>query len=241
MTTLIIPCAGMGTRLGSGDTAKALTLLGKETLLSTITNKVGSLFQQIVIVSSRSHIQDFHDFILTHPQLPKTRIVVQENPSGSLNAVNLASIYAPDDCVVIWGDQIGVSKNTVEATLHTKNMQASFAVPRIFVSEPYVWLKFTADGKRMNGVGRTRDGDYANQGWADLGVFYFSKESLERLRLIEGQLVSNLTDREADLIYALPLLAEEFISYFPIRTEISELLAINTPEDLTQAKMEFNE
>jgi hypothetical protein len=38
------------------------------------------------------------------------------------------------------------------------------------------------------------------------------------------------------LTYALPNLTREIKSYFPVRTDTAELLAVNTPKDLSVAE-----
>jgi NDP-sugar pyrophosphorylase family protein len=99
-----------------------------------------------------------------------------------------------------------------------------------------VWLNFSANSDVVLSIGRRRDGDSTEKGWADLGVFYFSTEAIRSLRSIETELIASLGSREIDLTYALPNLTREIKSYFPVRTDTAELLAVNTPKDLSVAE-----
>lgn len=241
MTTLIVPCGGLGTRLGQSGKPKALTPFGNSSFLDFILSKVGELFQEIVIVSSVQHENEFLEFLDARPHLPNSRVEIQENPLGSLNAVNAGSTKILDDCVVVWGDQIGVSKSTIQLLLEHRNSGPSLMVPRIFTENPYVWLNFSKENDHVVGIGRRRDGDSIESGWADLGVFYLSSEALQKLRLIESELSKTLGNREIDLTYAIPILSRELSSLFPIRYDVSELIAINSPQDLELAEEFFRE
>jgi bifunctional N-acetylglucosamine-1-phosphate-uridyltransferase/glucosamine-1-phosphate-acetyltransferase GlmU-like protein len=241
MTTLLVPCGGLGTRLGQQGIAKALTPIGGSTLLGTILDKVADLFDEIVIVSSLAHEKVFLDFLQSRTGLPRFRVEIQESPLGSLNAVNAGSKGLKEDCIVVWGDQIGVSRSTIQLLIEHRNLGFHLAVPRIFTQNPYVWLNFSANSENVLSIGRRRDGDSIDKGWADLGVFYLSNKALEHLRSIEDELVETQSAREIDLTYAIPILSRESKSYFPIRTDVSELIAVNSLEDLKVAEEYVNE
>jgi dTDP-glucose pyrophosphorylase len=241
MTTLLLPCGGLGTRLGQSGKAKALAPIKGKLLLDVILDKIGDLFEEILIVSSPNHEQEFISYLGTRTNLRASRVVVQETPMGSLNAVTTGGRVLSQDCVVVWGDQIGVSRSTIELVLSIKSLGYSLIVPTIFTQHPYVWLNFSPNLHHVLSIGRQRDGDHTEKGWADLGVFYFSADALSGLRLIEDELTASLRDREIDLTYAIPLLSKEFQSHFPIRTDTFELLAVNTPEDLRIAEEYIHE
>ena len=241
MTTLLVPCGGLGTRLGQSGKAKALTPIGRSTFLGVILDKIGDLFEEIVIVSSKVHEKDFLDFLKSRVDLPRSSVVVQESPLGSLNAVNTGSKDIKNDCIVVWGDQIGVSRYTIQLLLENRSLGKSLGVPRILTNNPYVWLNLSDDSEHVLSIGRRRDGDAIERGWADLGVFYLSTEVLENLRSIEKQLIETLGAREIDLTYAIPLLSSQFNSNFPIRHDASELIAVNSLEDLRIAEEHFSE
>jgi NDP-sugar pyrophosphorylase family protein len=241
MTTLLIPCGGLGTRLGQSGKAKALTPIKGKLLLDVILDKIGDLFEEILIVSSQTHEQEFLNYLGTRTNLPTSRVVTQETPLGSLNAVNVGSKVLSGDCIVVWGDQIGVSRSTIELVLFKKSLGYPLVIPTIFSQRPYVWLNFSPSSDYVLSVGRRRDGDDIEEGWADLGVFYFSTDALSGLRLIEDKLNVSLSGREVDLTYAIPILTKEFESYFPIRTNTLELLSVNTPEDIQIAEGHIHE
>lgn len=222
--------------MGQLERAKALTPIRGKTLLDIILDKIGDLFEEIVIVSSPRHEKDFLDHLKTRKESPKSRVVVQERPLGSLNAVNIGSKVVDGDCIVVWGDQIGVSRSTLEFVIRNKQLGYSLMVPTLLTDGPYVWLNYSDNLDHILSIGRKRDGDSIEKGWSDLGVFYFSVDALMSLRLLESELVNSLGDREVDLTYALPVLSKNFKSHFPIRTNTSELLSVNDPEDLHRAQ-----
>jgi NDP-sugar pyrophosphorylase family protein len=236
MTTLLVPCGGLGTRLGQTGRAKALTPIRGKLLLDVILDKIGDLFEEIVIVSSPTNENAFLKYLSGRQNLPTSRVVVQETPLGSLNAVNTGTTAIRGDCIVVWGDQIGVSRSTIKLVIKGKSLGHPLIVPTIFTNQPYVWLNFSANSDVVLSIGRRRDGDSTEKGWADLGVFYFSTEAIRSLRSIETELIASLGSREIDLTYALPNLTREIKSYFPVRTDTAELLAVNTPKDLSVAE-----
>ena len=241
MTTLLIPCGGLGTRLGQSGKAKALTQIRGKLLLDVILDKIGDLFEEIVIVSSPTHEQDFLNYLQNRTNLPKSRVVVQQNAKGSLNAVNTGSKVITGDCIVVWGDQVGVSRSTIELVLSRRSLGTSLIVPTLYAYRPYVWLNFSPNSDQLLNIGRQRDGDLAERGWSDLGVFYFSNNVLSRLRSVEDEMIESLQGREIDLTYTLPILSREFESQFLVCTDALELLAVNTPGDLRKAEGYFHE
>ena len=222
--------------MGQQGRAKALTLIKGRPLLEVILDEIGDLFDEVVIVSSPKHEQDFLKYLKTRTNLPKSRVVVQQIPRGSLDAINTGSKFLRSDCIVVWGDQIGVSRSTIELLMREKSSGYHLIVPKIFTEHPYVWLEFSENSDHVLGIGRQRDGDTADKGWADLGVFYFSTDALRRLRPIQNELISSLGGREIDLTYAIPVLSRQFDSHFPIRTNSLELLAVNTMADISIAE-----
>lgn len=239
--SLIVPCAGKGSRLGLSHLPKALAPIGEGTILSHILDKIGGMFDDIVLVVSNSHVKQFETFIEGFEN-NRIRLAVQDSPVGSLNAVNVGMQNVQGNCIVVWGDQIGVSESTIRKMidLHLDNPSVDFAVPVIYTAEPYVWLELDAQHQTLIGVGRRRDGDHIDIGWADLGAFFFSNKIFQTLSEVETIVRDSNEGKEVDLIYALPILTESFLGKFLERFDSNELLAINTAEELEKAARFLN-
>lgn len=240
MTTLVIPAAGNGSRLGLPGTPKALAPFGTGTLLSTILNRVGHLVDDVVIVTKPGLSDTFRNSLTTLvTQIPENRFryVTQEHPIGSLDAVSAGLEYASGAAIVLWCDQIGVSSSTVE-TMINHGRSNDFVMPYLKMRSPYVWLELEAG--KITRVGRSRDGDTVpDVGYADLGVFGLSLTAMRKLKEIAPELAQELGEREIDFTYALPALARSLQSSIFETHDALQALAVNTAEDLRNAEQEI--
>jgi bifunctional N-acetylglucosamine-1-phosphate-uridyltransferase/glucosamine-1-phosphate-acetyltransferase GlmU-like protein len=197
-------------------------------------------------VINPKHERYFQEFINSFEVSgPKIEFAYQEIPCGSLDAVTKGINFAKakegkrDSVVVVWGDQIGVSRDTVRQIIETlQNEQRSILIPYVIQKNPYVWL-ITSDQGNLVGVGRSRDGDMAPEvGKADVGVFGLGAMMLEKL--CSSDFISEIPGREMDFTYALPRLSNlsKLGSIFETFDEV-QLFAINNPEDLKRAANVF--
>ena len=109
MSTLIIPAAGLATRLRplSNNASKCMVSVNGKPIISYILDRVGHLFSQIVVVHGKSN--DVVRFCNTKYAHLNIDFVKQETPEGPLHAVYCAfnSIFDNADPVTIWlGDTI---------------------------------------------------------------------------------------------------------------------------------------
>jgi CTP:molybdopterin cytidylyltransferase MocA len=238
---LIIPAAGKGTRLGSG-LPKALTYVRGLPMLIQIIQKLSSQFDQVIIVTSNHEEVEFKREIekfLRKKVKDKIIIKHQQSPSGSLDAVisGMKGIEF-DAAVIVWADQIGVSKRTVNKVLRkTYSTQKSIVIPIIFDSFPYVWFRFKIFKMTLKRVGRSRDGDKSPLfGLADIGVFGLNSFAYNNLCAVSNNIINTDENREKDFIYALG--KKEFIHslYFFLVYRRSQLISINTKQQLNEAE-----
>ena len=109
MSTLIIPAAGLATRLRplSNNSSKCMVSINGKPIISYILDRVGSLFEKIVVVHGKS--DDVVRFCHTKYSHLNIEFVKQETPEGPLHAVYcaLCKIDNNDDPITIWlGDTI---------------------------------------------------------------------------------------------------------------------------------------
>ena len=237
LPSLVIPAAGLGSRMGNGSKPKALTPFRSGTLISHVINQAPEFVDEIVIVISpaaeKSFIDSFASEDLTTGTRDRIKFAFQTNPTGSLDAVKLGLQFVTQNrCVIVWADQIGVTRKLIEAVFLQLN-QGELSIPLLWKENPYVWLD--ADRSQVFEVFRSRDGDSPpSSGWTDLGCFGLGKQAREFLLSRE---LSDLDDsRELDFTYALPNIS----SKFPTSTfEWSDPLAaisVNSPSELVEAE-----
>ncbi len=111
-------------------------------------------------------------------------IVIQAVPRGMGDAVELAlSSVKTSHVVVVWGDQVALRRESVEACLrlHEGPMNVSVTCPTVFRPNPYIHFDRDADG-RISGLRQAREGDQMpEEGESDTGFFCFETEALCRL------------------------------------------------------------
>lgn len=246
---LIIPAAGLGSRLGS-DRPKALTQLNKKPLIEYVITAATGIFDEIVLVVGPNQLSAFKNWENnTDLHNLNVRYAIQNEPSGSFDAV-VCGIEAIRDLlgssgnvVVVWADQVGVSASTLNNVQQSLDSGNEFVIPLMLVENPYVWIEFSSSSQITN-IYRQRDGDSPPEvAHSDLGVFGFSDQ-------IALQLISNkdkifpedLGGKERDFTYALPE-----ISKYSNSTNIYEifdknqLAAVNTVDDLEEASQIMKE
>lgn len=242
--TLIVPAAGNGSRLGLGGTPKALAPIGSTTLLGAVLASVGSLFDELVLVIRPGTGPLFDAALGTlGDRVPSFRTVEQPEPVGSLDAVQRGSAAAADGpSVIVWCDQVGVSRETVTALLGALESGSEFALPYIETPMPYVWLELSDDASHVRSVGRRRDGDVPPEvGRADLGVFGLGSEARRGLLDDPTFQMDGSAGREADFTYCIPALSTQYATTLLRTTDRRQLIAVNTPDDLAAAQKEMDD
>lgn len=164
----------------------------------------------------------------------QVRIAVQTSPAGSADAVRVAVDLIPDDepCVLVWGDQVGVSQRTVGRVVAALgNGFSGVVLPLAEVETPYVWYSVD-DG--VVSVGRRRDGDISpDWGMSDVGTFGFLAGRVRPWLEFDG---SQTTQREPDFVYVVPRLAASHgLRIIKVR-DAMETLGVNDPSDLERAR-----
>jgi CTP:molybdopterin cytidylyltransferase MocA len=150
----VIPAAGRGTRLGA-DGPKILTpLTATDTIWSILHAKLAPLVDNIHLVLSPDGASAF-------PALPaNVSTSIQPEPTGMGDAIfrghDVWSRY--DAVLIVWGDQVFVSADTLGralAALETPERHAVLPVTRM--AAPYV--EYVFDGEKLSKVLQTREGD----------------------------------------------------------------------------------
>lgn len=243
MLTLVVPAAGRGSRLGDAR-PKALVELGGRPLVEWVVSAAHGLADRFVVVIRPADQPAFEEWA-ARAALPRgIDWAFQQEPEGSLAAVRIGierawELGGTESAIVIaWADQVGVSADTIRSVADAiVGGGRVLAAPLASAAYPYVWVEVDPSG-HIARVLRTRDGDVSpRNGLADLGVFGLSAP-LAREYVGSGLSSADAMEtREGDFTYALPalsLLADT--TFLPRIADATQLVAINTAEDLSLAQ-----
>jgi CTP:molybdopterin cytidylyltransferase MocA len=240
-TLALIAAAGRGTRLGYHQPKLLFPLEGRP-LIGWLAERLKDLVSGLTIVLSAEGRTAF-DGAAPALDVPVT-IVIQPSPTGMADAILAAgpvvcSAGAPPTAVILWGDQIGVRRETLSRALavHARHpLHPAVTVPLARVDGPYVHYEFDSNG-RLVAVKQRREGDVLpDAGQADCGCFVISPARvfpvLRRLRssnLLEGAL-----SHEQNFLQALPFIAREAPVVGVMGATLADTIGLNSASDLSR-------
>jgi CTP:molybdopterin cytidylyltransferase MocA len=242
-TSLVIPCAGSGSRLGVNVPKALVRVNGSTSMIDFILQKVNECFSEVVLVINPKDEAYFVNWLRVSSisLRKKIKLAYQDIPRGSFEASIIGlNQTKTNHAVIIWGDQIGILPSTVEHVIQKLKSGVDFMVPMTLKARPYVWLNCSLDFSKIKSVGRSRDGD--KKPWisfADLGCFGFSNNAISHLEIIHSFHIER-KEREPDLLYGFPLLSENVSTALSIVRNRGQTLAVNTPSELSLAIKKFS-
>jgi bifunctional UDP-N-acetylglucosamine pyrophosphorylase/glucosamine-1-phosphate N-acetyltransferase len=226
----LIPAAGQGSRLGT-DAPKVLAPLTEhETIWSILHAKLAPLVDHIHLVLSP-------DGALAFPSLPqRVSTSIQPEPIGMGDAIfGARAVWTRFDALlIVWGDQVFVSSDTLRRSLAALNLPERQAVlPVTRMARPYVEYQF--EGPRLEKVLQTREGDKTNpNGFSDVGTFLLTTRGLaETWESYLAQAARGGATGEINFLPFLPFLSDQGWTVTPLEVaNATEARGINTKEDL---------
>ncbi|MFI5956392.1 NTP transferase domain-containing protein [Cryptosporangium sp. NPDC051539] len=235
-TTAIVPAAGRGTRLGLAEGPKLLAPVTRhETIWTILRRTLAGLVDQAHVVVAPSHLDAVR--AATDGNAPPTTFAVQPAPTGMGDAVfeGWADWQHANVVVVIWGDQVNVSRDTIAHALRVHGGRPRRVVlPLVRLAEPYVEYRFNRSG-RLTHVLQAREGDRCRPGgWSDVGTFVLSTpELVEEWQRYRAD--SALGSRTGEVNF-LPFLGRLAARGWDVRpssvSDPREARGINTADDL---------
>jgi bifunctional N-acetylglucosamine-1-phosphate-uridyltransferase/glucosamine-1-phosphate-acetyltransferase GlmU-like protein len=214
-TTALIAAAGRGSRLGY-HLPKVLYPVDGRPLIAWLVERLTGLVGRVALVLSPEGASavDGADLELA---LPITT-AVQSSPTGMADAVLAAEetirASACGALVILWGDQIGVQRETIARALavHAHHpLGPAVTIPLARVDAPYVHYAFDTAGS-LTGVAQRREGDaLPDVGLADCGCFVVSPSVVFPIlhRLRSSDLLYGRLSHEQNFLQAFPFLARE--------------------------------
>lgn len=233
---LVIPAAGMGTRLRSPLPKVLVPILGRP-MLDWLLDLYVAQVERVVVVanpSSRTLVSEH----LSRRGVPAT-VVVQEQPTGMLDAILLAApvveASAAGSVWITWCDQVGIHTSTIErlAVLSSAHPSAAIVMPTCTRPEPYIHFERDA-AHRITRVLHRREGDaMPGVGEGDMGLFCLSRRAfVEELPRYAANAERGAATGERNF---LPFIARAehlggVVTYPCVDPE--ESIGVNTPEEV---------
>ena len=237
----LIAAAGRGTRLGFHQ-PKLLYPIEGRALVVWLTERLAGLVGRLTLVLSPDGRSAF-EAAAPELDLPVTT-VVQQSPTGMADAIlaaesELCAADAPPTAVILWGDQIGVRRETLIRALavHARHpLRPAVTVPLARVAAPYVHYEFDAN-RRLTAVRQRREGDLLpDVGDADCGCFVVSSSRVFPIlrRLRSSSLLEGALSHEQNFLQALPFIAREAPVVAVRGATLADTIGLNSTADLAR-------
>jgi bifunctional N-acetylglucosamine-1-phosphate-uridyltransferase/glucosamine-1-phosphate-acetyltransferase GlmU-like protein len=237
---LVIPAAGVGSRLGASR-PKALVEVNGRPMLDHLFALHAPWIERAVVVAGPGFADEVRAHCADAP-IP-VDVDVQRAPTGMLDAMlvprlRLAALQ-PRWVWVTWCDQVAIREETVArlAAAGESAPDALLAMPTCTGASPYIHFARDAAG-RIVGVRQRREGDEMPEvGESDAGLFALSSRAyLELLPAFAGEHATGAATRERNFLPAIPWLqAQGPVVTFPVAEPV-EAVGINTPEELRRVE-----
>jgi bifunctional UDP-N-acetylglucosamine pyrophosphorylase / glucosamine-1-phosphate N-acetyltransferase len=232
---LVIPAAGLGSRLGA-HTPKLLALVNGRPMLDHLLSLYAPVVDRVALVvhpAARGAVMR----VLEEFGRTGIEVFVQEQPTGMLDAILLArpAVEAgrPRRVWITWCDQVAIHPRTVAHLVEADAGDPLVALPTCTGPSPYVHLARNASGRIVRVLHR-REGDAMPAiGESDAGLFSLSLAGyLDLLRAFAAEPTTGTATGERNFLPFIPWASERgTVLTFPC-IDPSEAIGVNTPDDL---------
>jgi bifunctional UDP-N-acetylglucosamine pyrophosphorylase/glucosamine-1-phosphate N-acetyltransferase len=235
---LVIPAAGLGSRLGA-KVPKVLVRVAGATMLDRLLMLYQGAIDRVAIVVNPSFADEVRRHVAGHRDAARIQCVVQPAPTGMLDAILLgvpiAARHQPSSVWVTWCDQVAVHPKTIERLAAHTSSEAhdALVMPTVTPPDPYIHLQRDTAGRIVRVLHR-REGDVMPEtGESDMGLFAMSPRAYAELLPLYAQTVEiGRATGERNFLPFIPWLARTYkVTTFPCEDPM-EAVGINTPEDL---------
>ena len=235
---LIIPAAGLGSRLGA-HTPKLLARVGGRSMLDHLLALYAPVVARVALVvhpSARTAVLQ----AVAGSTMPLD-LFVQEHPTGMLDAILLArpavEAARPARVWITWCDQVTIHPRTVGRLTEIDASGPLVALPTCRSASPYVHFLRDPSGRILRVLHR-REGDLMpDPGESDAGLFSLSLDAyMTLLETFAADPGTGSSTGERNFLPFIPWAAArgEVVTFGC--TEPAEALGVNTPADLAAAE-----
>jgi bifunctional N-acetylglucosamine-1-phosphate-uridyltransferase/glucosamine-1-phosphate-acetyltransferase GlmU-like protein len=237
---LVIPAAGLGSRLG-GPVPKVLVTVAGVPMIDRLLALYKDVVSRAVLVLHPSFAAEVERHVAQAP-LP-VECLVQPSPTGMLDAITTARdpvLQADPFWVwITWCDQAGVDPRTIArlAAETERHADAALVMPTVTAANPYIHLE--RQGGRIVRILHRREGDRMPPiGESDMGLFAISRRAFrDLLPLYAADVRKGGGTGERNFLPFIPWAdgRAETIVTFP-STDPREAIGVNTPDDLARVE-----
>ncbi len=235
----VIPAAGDGSRLGTASPKLFVEITDGLLIYDILLLRLATVTHHVHLVLSPAGLRHFDALARPAPLGVRVTASLQDEPRGMGAAVFAARAHwrAARNLLIVWGDQLGVSPDTLARTVSRQSASPgpALTLPLVHRQTPYV--HYELQGGTLLNVAQAREGDTCPpHGLADVGTFAFTAEGLDAAwerYLLRPEARGARTD-ELNLLPFLPHLAqrEGFAVNIVEVADVAEARGVNTPEDL---------
>jgi bifunctional UDP-N-acetylglucosamine pyrophosphorylase/glucosamine-1-phosphate N-acetyltransferase len=239
---LIVPAAGLGSRLGA-SVPKLLVPVAGVPMIDRILDLYSDRVSRVVVVVNPAFAADVRQHLAAQSRRVTIDCVEQPAPTGMLDAILLAAPSVakevPVSIWITWCDQVAVHGSTIEQ-LSRRTTYAPYpaiVMPTVVRERPYIHFDRDKSGRIVRVLHR-REGDaMPRTGESDIGVFALSPLAYNELlpKYARDVEIGGATG-ERNFLPFIPWVAREHdVATFPCGDPI-EAVGVNTPEDLKQVE-----
>lgn len=235
---LIIPAAGLGSRLGA-SLPKVLVPVAGVPMLDRLLDLYRVAVDRVVLVVGPGSQSDVERHLARRPDRERIDCVVQPAPTGMLDAILLAMSAVeregPSSVWVTWCDQVAVHPRTIERlqALTSGDRSDALVLPTVTRQDPYIHFERDS-ASRIIRVLHRREGDAMPAvGESDMGLFAMSPFTY-RVSLPEyaAEVEIGQATGERNFLPFIPWIARTGeVTTFPCEDPI-EAVGVNTPGEL---------
>ncbi len=236
-TCAVIPAAGRGSRLGLDLPKLLVPLTEGETIWSVIKRNLRRHVDHIHVVLSPAGAPSFAQALEGDADAAMISTSIQPAPIGMGDAVFRGEpVWSRfPSIIVVWGDQVHVSQQTIAASLELHGgADRRVVIPMVALAEPYVEYQFNDEGC-LDRILQSREGDVTQPGGlGDVGTFVLSTGGLaDAWHACVAQVERGDRTGELNFLPFLTFLARTGWDVQKLAVaDTREARGINTPEDL---------
>jgi len=234
--TLIVPAAGLGKRLNSSGPKNLFNVSGKS-ILNWIIDQVPNEINELILVISDVHLSTYQDEITKQylKKIPSILIKVQPKAEGTLSAIKIGLEASSNEMnLIIWGDQIGVTKCFLELLISNADIVSTIVLPLIYKNNPYVYFMLDDTGRIIDFIETKETRHNIFGGLTDSGTFLIARSKMQIAieYLYEHEKLELQTKGECNFLSAFKILESNgFIINKFIHYNLNSTFAINSVED----------